>query len=39
MDELDGDERVVRQLEQAHGAVRRPLDGPDHRVADRLAKH
>jgi len=36
MDELDGDERVVRQLEHAQGALRRLLDGLDDRVADGL---
>ena len=35
-DELNGDERIVRQLEHGQVAVRRPLDNPGVRVADGL---
>src|SRR5262249_40033617 len=34
VDQLDGDEVVARQPEHGQPAERRPLDGPDDRVAD-----
>jgi hypothetical protein len=33
-DQLDGDELVTRQPEHGQAAERRPLNGPDDRVAD-----